>query len=161
MAPTWAVPGLFLSAKTSHTDRPPISEIPNTPRSQTLSVSVHTPLFHLPNPDTVARLVNYRQPTAVKTSRIQPQLDLALIPDTEYPTLPSLHLPSELESSTNSKIYHPLKTFLKQSTSLSNLLVTTSFHYIISQASHSSILVSDPRYNSRPLHVDSVLIHQL
>ena len=89
-------------------------------------MSVHSPFFHQPIPATVARFVVYKQSTDIKTSKLQPQLDIVHIPDTEYPTLLSLHLPSELEPSTKSHIYLPLKPIRKQSTSLSNLLDTTS-----------------------------------
>ena len=44
-----------------HTDRPPISEIPITPRSQPNPLSVQTPLFHIPNSETVIRFFNYKQ----------------------------------------------------------------------------------------------------
>ena len=89
-------------------------------------MSVHSPFFHLPIPVTVARFVNYTQSTAFKMARLQPQLDFVHLPDTEYPNLPLLHLPSELESSSKSHVYLPLKPIRKQSTSLSNLLDTTS-----------------------------------
>ena len=100
----------------------------------------------------------------LKTLR-QPQLDVVRLPDTEYTPLPSLHIPSETDTSTRpklfetdsftkSKLYPPLKTLRKQSTSLSNLLESSSQEpdYIPSQESQSSILVPKHRYNLRPLH---------
>ena len=69
--------------------------------------------------------MNYKQPTAIKTVRLQPQLNLVHIPDTEYTPLPPLQLPSEI-STTFSKIYPPLKPLGKSSTSLPNLLDNTS-----------------------------------
>ena len=76
-----------------------------------------------PNPETVERYRNYKQPTAIKTVRLQPQLNLLHIPDTEVS--PSLQLPSDLNSKTTSKIYPPFKTIQKPSTCLSNLLDTS------------------------------------
>ena len=114
--------------------RPPISEIPITTRTQ-LS-SINTPLVHIPNPETVEQYVNYKHPTAIKTVRLQPQLNLVHIPDTEYTRLPPLKLPSEL-STTTSKLYPPLKLLGKPSTSLSNLLDNTS-EYTPSQETTSS-----------------------
>ena len=92
--------------------------------------------------------MNYKHPTAFKTVRLQPQLNLVQIPDTEYTKLPSLKLPSEL-STTSSKIYPPLKPLRKPSTSLSNLLDNTS-DYNPSQDT-SSLFVPKHRYNLRDL----------
>ena len=80
---------------------------------------VHIPPFH-----TVAHLVNYKQPTAIKSTRVSPNLpsnlDIVQIPDIEYTPLPTLHLPSE--SSSQSQLYPPLKPLRHPSTSLSNLV---------------------------------------
>ena len=108
----------------SSTNPPPISEIPITSRSQPLPLLAS--VFEIPEPKTVARLVNYRQPTAFKTIRQQPQLDIVHIPNFVYLSLPSLQLTSETESSIRSKLHPLLKPFRKPSTSLSNLLETTS-----------------------------------
>ena len=81
--------------------RHPISEIPITTHTQ--SSPINTPLVHIPNPETVEQYVNYKHPTAIKTVRLQPQLNLVHIPDTEYTRLPPLKLPSEL-STTSSKL---------------------------------------------------------
>ena len=75
------------------TSRPPITEIHITPRSQ--PSPTNTPLVHIPNPESVERYVNYKHPTAITTVRLQPQLNLVHIPDTEYTQLPSLPLPSK------------------------------------------------------------------
>ena len=92
---------------TSYTGRPKISEKPTTPRSQPQAVTVQTPLFHVPNPETVTKFVDCKQPTATKTARLQPQKDILHILDTEYPTI--LHFPSsETGSSTKSQIYPTL-----------------------------------------------------
>ena len=116
------------------TSRPPITEIPITFRSQ---ISPNNfPLVHIPNPEPVERYVNYKQPTAIKTVRLQPQLNLVHIPDTEYTQLPPLQLPSEI-STTSSKLYPPLKPLRKPSTSLSNLLDNTS-EYIPSLQDNTS-----------------------
>ena len=93
------------SSSSSILNRPPISEIPITIRTQTTPTS--TPLVHI-HPETVEQYVNYKHPTAIKTVRLQPQLNLVHIPDTEYTHLPPLKLPSEL-STTSSKLY-PLST---------------------------------------------------
>ena len=63
---------------TSKTNRPPISEAPITSRSQPLQlpVSVFDIPYYMPEPENVARFVNYRQPTAIKNIRQQPQLDM-------------------------------------------------------------------------------------
>ena len=103
----------------SITKRPPIIEISITPRSQTSPVN--TPLVHIPNPESVAQYVNYKQPTAIETVRLQPQLNFVHIPDTEYTQLTSLQLPSEI-STTFLKLYSPVNPLRKPSTSLSNLL---------------------------------------
>ena len=86
--------------------RPPISEISTTSRSQTFLNN--TALVHIPNPKSVERYVNYKQPTAIKTVRLQPQLNLVHILDKEYTQLPPLQLPSDI-STTSSKLYPPLK----------------------------------------------------
>ena len=104
-------------------------------------------MVHIPNPESVERYVNYKNPTAIKTVRLQPQLNLVHIPDTEYTQLPSLQLPSE-KTKTSSKIYPPLKPLRKSSTSLSNFLDNTS-NYIPSQESTSSLFVPHHRYNLR------------
>ena len=111
------------------TIRPPISDIPITPRSLTLPIN--TPLVHIPNPDTVERYVNYKQPTAIKTVRFHPQLNLVHLLDNECTQLPPLQVPSEISTS-SSKLYPPLKPLRKSSTSLSNLLDNTS-DYLPSQ----------------------------
>ena len=105
-------------------------------------------MVHIPNPESVERYVNYKQPTAIKTVRRQPQLNLVHIPDTEYTQLPPLQLPSKI--STNfSKLHRPLKPLKKSSTSLSNLLDNTS-DFILSQES-TSFFVSHHKYNLRNL----------
>ena len=93
--------------------------------------------------------MNYKHPTAIKTVRLQPQLNLVQIPDTEYTKLPSLKLPSEL-STTSSKLYPPLKPIRKPSTSLSNPLDNTS-EYTPSQDTTGSLFVPHHRYNLRDL----------
>ena len=110
-------------SSSSITSRPPITETPITPRSQTSPIN--TPLVHIPNPESVESYVNYKQPTAIKTVRLQPQLILVHIPDAEYTQRPPLHLPSEI-STKFSKLYPPLEPLSKSSTSLSNLLDNTS-----------------------------------
>ena len=87
--------------------RPPIPEIPLTTREQ--SSPFNTPIVHIPNPETVEQYVHHKPPTAIKTVRLQPQLNLVHIPDRPYPHLPPLKLPSEI-STTYSKIYPPQKT---------------------------------------------------
>ena len=52
-----------------------------------------------PNPEIVAKFVEYKQRTAIETSGRQPQLDIIQITDKEYSPLSSPQLPSELESS--------------------------------------------------------------
>ena len=145
----------------SITNRPPKTEIPIITRSQTSPVN--TPLVHIPNPEYVERYVNYKPSTAIKTVRHQPQLNLVHIPDSEYTQLPPLHLPSEISTTliltqhltsntypntASSKLYPPLKSLRKPSTSLSNLLDSTS-DYISSQESTSSLFVPYHRYNLR------------
>ena len=107
--------------------RPPLPEIPYTPRSRS-QPSIHTPIIHIPHLHTVAHLVNYKQSTAIKTARVSPnlpsKLDIVEIPDNEYTPLPSLHLPSE--SSSPSQLYPPLKPLRHPSTSLTNLLESSS-----------------------------------
>ena len=65
---------------TSNINQPPISEIPITPRSQPLP-PLPSSVFEKPVPETVATFVNYRQPTAIKTIRQQPQLDIVRKPN--------------------------------------------------------------------------------
>ena len=93
--------------------------------------------------------MNYKHPTAIKTVRLQPQLNLVQIPDTEYTNLPSLKLPSVL-STTPSKLYPPLKPLRKPSTSLSNLSDNTP-EYTPSQDTTGSLFVPHHRYNLRDL----------
>ena len=93
--------------------RPPVTEIPITTRTQLSPINTH--LVHIPNPETVEQCVKYKHPTAIKTVRLQPQLNLVHIPDTEYTHLPPLKLPSEI-STTSSKLYLPLKPLRKPST---------------------------------------------
>ena len=95
--------------------RPPITEIPITTRTQ--PSPINTPLVHIPNPETVEQYVTYKHPTAIKTVRLQPQLHLVHISDTEYTRLHPLKLPSEI-STTFSKIYPPVKPLRKPSTSV-------------------------------------------
>ena len=127
--------------------RPPITEIPLTTRTQ--SSPFNTSIVHIPNPDTVEQYVNYKTPTAIKTVRLQPQLNLVHSPDREYTHLPPLKLPSEI-STTSSKIYPPLKPLRKSSTSLSNLLDNTS-EYTPSKKTTSSLFLPKHRYNLRDL----------
>ena len=126
--------------------RPPITEIPINTRIQ--QTPINTPIIHIPNPESVEQYVTYKHPTAIKTVRLQPQLNLVQIPDTEYTKLPSLKLQSEL-STTSSKLYPPLKPLRKPTTSLSNLLDNTS-DYAPSQDT-SSLFVPKHRYNLRDL----------
>ena len=116
--------------------------------TRTQQTPINTPIIHIPNPENVEQYVTYKHPTAIKTVRLQPQLNLVQIPDTEYTKLPSLKLPSEL-STTSSKLYPPLKPLRKPSTSLSNLLDNTS-DYAPSQDT-SSLFVPKHRYNLRDL----------
>ena len=95
--------------------RPPITEIPLTTRTQ--SSPINTPLVRIPHPETVEQNVFNKTPTAMKTIKHQPQLNLVHIPDTEYTHLPPLKLPSEI-GTTSSKIYPPLKPLRKPFTSL-------------------------------------------
>ena len=127
--------------------RPPITEIPITTRTQ--PSPINTPLVHIPNPETVEQYVNYKHPTGIKTVRIQPQLNLVHIPNTEYTRLLPIKLQSEL-SNTSSKLYSPLKLLRKPSTSLSNLLDNTS-EYTPSQEPTSSLFIPQHRYNLRDL----------
>ena len=127
--------------------RPPITEIPNTTRTQ--PSPINTPLVHIPNPEFVEQYVNYKHLPAIKTVRLQPQPYLGHIPDPEYTRLPPLKLPSEI-STTSSKLYPPLKTLRKPSTSLSNLLDNTS-DYTPSQETTSSLFLPQHRYNLRDL----------
>ena len=98
----------------SNTNRPPISEIPITPPSQSNSSPIHTPLVHIPNPESFAKYIHYKPKnlgTAIKTVRLlPPQLDIVQIPETSYNT--------DLESGTNLQTYptlKPLKNFLLRS----------------------------------------------
>ena len=150
--------------------RPPISETPITTRTQTTPTT--TPLVHIPHPETVEQYVNYKHPTAIKTVRLQPQLNLVHIPDAEYTQLPPLKLPSELSttssklyplSTTTCKFYPPLKPLRKPSTSLSNLLDTTS-EYTPSQETSSTLFIPQHRYSlrdlpSRRLSTDTSTLH--
>ena len=137
--------------------RPPITEIPITTRTQ--PSPINTPLVHIPNPE---QYVNYKHPTAIKTVRLQPQLNLVHIPDTEYTHLPPPKLSSEI-STTSSRIYPPLKPLRKPSTSLSNLSDNTS-EYTPSQETTSSLFLPQHRYNlrdlpSRRLSTDTSTLH--
>ena len=87
------------SSSTLH--RPPIAEIPITTRTQPSPIK--TTLVHIPNPKTVEQYVItlYKHPTAIKTVRLQPQLNLVHIPDTEYTHLPPLKLPSEVSTTSS------------------------------------------------------------
>ena len=127
--------------------RPPITEIPIATRTQ--PSPINNPLVHIPNPEFVEQYVNYKHPTAIKTVRLQPQLNLVYIPDTEYTRLPPLILPSEL--STSSKLYPPLKPLRKPSTSLSNLSDNTS-EYAPSRETTSSLFIPQHRYNPETSH---------
>ena len=136
------------------TNRPPITENHNISRSHTSPIN--TPLVHIPHPESVERYVNQKPSTAIKTVRLQPQLNLVHIPDSEYTQLLPLHLPSDISTTssntypntTSSKLYPALKLFRKPSTSLSNLLDSTS-DYVPSQESTSSLFVPHHRYNLR------------
>ena len=105
-------------------------------------------MVHIPNPDSVAKYIDYKPQklgTAIKTARLlPPQLDVVEIPKTTYST--------DLESSTKSQIYPTLKPLKKLSTSLSNLLDDDSTQrYKPSQDSNSTIYIPQHRYNLRPL----------
>ena len=117
-------PRSYVSETTSSSllHRPPITEIPINTRTQ--QTPINTPIIHIQNPESVEQYVNYKHSTAIKTVRLQPQLNLVQIPDTDYTKLPSLQLPSEL-STTPSKLYPPLKP-LRKPTYLSILLDNTS-----------------------------------
>ena len=158
------------TSSSSISNRPPISEIPITTRTQT--TTTNNPLVHIPHPETVKQYVNYKHPTAIKTVRLQPQLNLVHIPDAEYTQLHPLKLPSELSttssklyplSTTTSKLYPPLKSLRKPSTSLSNLLDNTS-EYTPSPEISSSLFIPQHRYNhrdlpSRRLSTDTSTLH--
>ena len=122
--------------------------LPITTRTQ--QTSFNTPIVHIPNPESVEHYVNHKHPTAIKTVRLQPQLNLAHIPDTEYTRLSPLKLPSEISTTSSPKIYHPLKPLRTPSTSLSNLLDNTS-EYTPSQDTTSSLFVPQHKYNLRDL----------
>ena len=98
-------------------------------------------MVHIPNPESVERYLNHKPSTAIKTVRLQPQLNLVHIPDPEYTQLPSLQLPSEIcissskisSSETSQKIIYIFQTF--QITPLTichhkNLQVHVLFHTI-------------------------------
>ena len=145
------------TSSSSILNRPPISEIPITTPTQT--TPTNTPLVLIPHPEIVEQYVNNKHPTAIKTVRLQPQLNLVHILDTEYTHLPPLKLPSELNttssklyplSTTTSKLYPPLKPLRKPSTSLSNLLDNTS-EYTPSQGTSSSLSIPQHRYILRDL----------
>ena len=53
------------TSSSSILNRPPISEIPITTRTQ--PTPTNTPLVHIPHPETVEQYVNYKHPTAIKT----------------------------------------------------------------------------------------------
>ena len=145
----------------------PRSQIPNT-TSITPLLQIdhpylnHNPLVHIPHSVSVERYVNYKQPTSIKNVRLQSHF--IHIPDTEYPTIPSLQLPSEMNK-TISTLHPPIKLLRKPSTSLSNLLESSpsisnllddASDYIPSQEPTSSLFVTHQRYNLRNLHVHSV-----
>ena len=117
-----------------------------------LALDLSRHLFTYPPPHTVAHLVNYKQPTAIKTARISPilpsKLDIVPIPDIDYTPLPTLHLPSE--SSSLSQIYPPLKPLRHPSTSFSNLIDSTP-EYQPQTDTSSSEIIPQHRYNLRPL----------
>ena len=138
------------ATSTSYTSKPLITEIPITSRFQSQPSLTHTPLVHIPNPESVARYVNYKPPTDFEIVRIQPQLNPVHILDTNYPPVPSLQLPSESNRSTLSNIYPPIKPLRKPFTSLSNLLDDPS-EYIPSQDSASSLFVPHDRRDRRNL----------
>ena len=69
------------------TNRPHISEIPISSRSQSQPSLIHTPLVHIRNPESVEGCINYKQPTAIKIIGLPPQLNLVHIPDIEYARL--------------------------------------------------------------------------
>ena len=108
-------PRSYVSETTSSSllHRPPITEIPITTRTQ--QTPINTPIVHIPNPESLEQYVNYKHPTAIKTVRLQLQLNLVHFPDTEYTKLLPLKLPPEL-STTSSKLYPPIKLLRKPST---------------------------------------------
>ena len=142
-----SAPSTTSGSESSTNNTTPITEIPITTRTQ--PSPINTPLVHTPNPGTVEQYVNYKHPSAIETVRLQPQLNLVHIPDTEYTRLPPLKLPSEF-STTPSKLYPPLKPLRKPSTSLSTLLDNTS-EYTPSQETTSSLFIPHHRYNLRDL----------
>ena len=82
-----------------------------------------------------------------------------IFPDTEYPPVPPLQLPSEIHKTT-SKQYHPLKLLRTSSTTFSNLsesstslskLSDDASEYIPLQESTSTLCVPHRRYNIRNL----------
>ena len=50
----------IISSASSTTNRSPISKIPITPSTQSQPSPIHTPLVHIPNPDSVAKYINYK-----------------------------------------------------------------------------------------------------
>ena len=109
----------------SHSSRPPISEIPITTCSEPQPSPTHTPLIHIANSKSVERFVNYKQSTAIKTVRRQPQLNLVHIPDSEFTPIPPLQLPTD-SNRTTSETYPPRKPLRKSCTSPSNFLQDAS-----------------------------------
>ena len=141
------------SSTSSNTNRPPISEIPITPPSHSHSSPTQTPLVHIPNPESVAKYIDYKPQnlgTAFKTARIlPPQLDIVQIPKTTYNT--------DHESITTSQKYPTLKPLKKLSTS-------TIEHNDIN--THKTQIVQYIYLNIDTIFVfylieDSVLIHLL
>ena len=114
------------------TNRPPIAEIPIIACSQTSPIN--TPLVHIPHPESVERYVKYKPSTAIKSCSTPTTIKSCPHSCTDYTQLPPLHLPSEISTTssntyprtTSSKLYPPLKPLRKPSTSLSNLLDSTS-----------------------------------
>ena len=139
----------------SSNNRPPISEIPITPLTQSQPSPIHTPLVHIPNPESVAKYINYKPQklkTANEMARQSPQLDIVQIPEKTYNT--------ELESSTRSQIYPTIKPLKKLSTSLSNLLDAESPQDYEPSDSNYSLYIPQHRYNfcllpNRRLSTDS------
>ena len=63
------------SSTSSNTNRPPITEIPITPPSRSHSSPIQTPLVHIPNPESVAKYIEYKPQKlgiAIKTARLLP-----------------------------------------------------------------------------------------
>ena len=55
-----------------------MTEIPINTRTQ--QTPINTPVIHIPNPESVEQYVTYEHPTAIKTVRLQLQLNLVQIP---------------------------------------------------------------------------------